>query len=619
MAEARRGARLLFCSESIVAAAVLCYRTAGTIICMPMSTIKPMTQFVFITGGVVSSLGKGIAAASLGALLEARGLKVTMIKLDPYINVDPGTMSPFQHGEVYVTVDGAETDLDLGHYERFVRFQTTRRNNYTTGQIYESVIRKERRGEYLGGTVQVIPHITDEIKSCILRGANDADVALVEIGGTVGDIESLPFVEAIRQMGIELGRDRAVFIHLTLVPFIAVTGEIKTKPTQHSVKELRSIGIQPDILLCRVDRLLPENERRKIALFTNVEEKAVITAVDVDNIYKIPLWLHAQKLDDIVVRKFALEVPSADLSEWKHVVHAMEFPEAEVTIGMVGKYVNLADSYKSLNEALKHAGIHTRTKVNIEYFDSEKLGADGIAGLEDVDAILVPGGFGVRGIEGKVEAVRLAREHSIPFLGICLGMQVAVIEYARNKAGFAAAHSTEFNPDTNAPVIALITEWQDEKGTRERRGKDSQLGGTMRLGGQQCRLIPDTRAQVLYGADVIIERHRHRYEFNNKYLECLAEAGLVISGRSMDGTLVEVIELRDHPWFIACQFHPEFTSTPRDGHPLFVGFIRAACEQHEKKKQQRLAASGVLRAVSTKGEDARVKPAIEQASDTETS
>jgi CTP synthase len=506
-----------------------------------------------------------------------------MIKLDPYINVDPGTMSPFQHGEVYVTTDGAETDLDLGHYERFVRCQTARRNNYTTGQIYENVIRRERRGDYLGATVQVIPHITDEIKGSIKLGANQADIALVEIGGTVGDIESLPFLEAIRQMGIELGRNCAVFVHLTLVPFISVTGEIKTKPTQHSVKELRSIGIQPDILLCRADRSLPENERRKIALFTNVEEKAVITAVDVDNIYKIPLWLHSQKLDEIVVRKFGLDMPPADLNEWKHVVHAMEFPEAEVTIGLVGKYVNLTDSYKSLNEALRHAGIHTRTKVKIAYFDSEKLGTDGIAELADVDGILVPGGFGVRGIEGKIEAVRLAREHNIPYLGICLGMQVAVIEYARNKAGLRDAYSTEFYPDTREPVIGLVTDWQDEKGTRERRNKESQLGGTMRLGSQRCRLIPDTRVHALYKADIITERHRHRYEFNNNYSKALTEAGLVISGMSADGMLVEVVELREHPWFVGCQFHPEFTSTPRDGHPLFAGFIRAACVRHEKK------------------------------------
>ncbi len=560
----------------------------------PRPDTKPMTRYVFITGGVVSSLGKGIAAASLGAILEARNLKVTMIKLDPYINVDPGTMSPFQHGEVYVTVDGAETDLDLGHYERFVRFRTTRANNYTTGQIYENVIRRERRGDYLGGTVQVIPHITDEIKACIAIGAQNADVALVEIGGTVGDIESLPFLEAIRQMGIELGRECAVFVHLTLVPYIAVTGEIKTKPTQHSVKELRSIGIQPDILLCRANRPLPELERRKIALFTNVEEKAVITAVDVNNIYKIPLWLNSQKLDEIVVSKFGLKAPPADLNEWKHVVHAMEFPETEVTVGMVGKYVNLTDSYKSLNEALRHAGIHTRTKVNIEYFDSEKLGTDGIAGLADVDAILVPGGFGVRGIEGKIEAVRLAREHGIPYLGICLGMQVAVIEYARNKAGLLEAHSTEFNPDTPHPVIALITEWQDETGAWQHRTQNTQLGGTMRLGGQQCRLTRGTRVHALYGTDVILERHRHRYEFNNNYLEPLTQADLVISGRSGDGALVEVIEIPDHPWFVACQFHPEFASTPRDGHPLFVGFIRGACAQHDKKARRKFEAREVV-------------------------
>jgi CTP synthase len=578
-----------------------------------------MTRYVFITGGVVSSLGKGIASASLGAILEARGLKVSMIKLDPYINVDPGTMSPFQHGEVYVTADGAETDLDLGHYERFVRCQTTRLNNYTAGQIYENVIRKERRGDYLGGTVQVIPHITDEIKSCIMHGADNADIALVEIGGTVGDIESLPFLEAIRQMGIELGRERTVFIHLTLVPFISVTGEIKTKPTQHSVKELRSIGIQPDILLCRANRLLPENERRKIALFTNVEGKAVITAVDVDNIYKIPLWLHSQKLDDIVVRKFGLNAPPADLDEWKRVVHAMEFPEAEVTVGLVGKYVNLTDSYKSLNEALRHAGIHTRTRVKIEYFDSEKLGTDGIAGLADVDAILVPGGFGVRGIEGKIEAVRLARENGIPYLGICLGMQVAVIEYARNKAELKEAHSTEFNPDTRDPVIALITEWQDDKGARERRSKESQLGGTMRLGGQRCQLSPNTRAHALYGADIITERHRHRYEFNNNYLERLTEAGLIISGRSIDGALVEVVELRDHPWFVACQFHPEFTSTPRDGHPLFVGFIRAACAHHEKGAQHKIKTGDIPQVAAIHVEGARVTPANAQESEVQNS
>ena len=541
-----------------------------------------MTRYVFITGGVVSSLGKGIASASLGAILEARGLKVTMLKLDPYINVDPGTMSPFQHGEVFVTDDGAETDLDLGHYERFLRVKTSKRNNFTTGQVYEDVIRKERRGDYLGGTVQVIPHITDEIKKKIREGAGDADIAMVEIGGTVGDIESLPFLEAIRQMGVEEGRDNVVYVHLTLVPYIAAAGEIKTKPTQHSVKELRSIGIQPDVLLCRSNKPLPEGERRKIALFTNVEDRAVISAIDVDNIYKIPLWLHAQKLDDIVVRKLRLDVPPADLSDWKDVVNAMEFPEAEITIGMVGKYVDLTESYKSLNEALTHAGIHTRTKVNIHYIDSEKLEVDGIDELESVDAILVPGGFGSRGVEGKIRAVQYAREHGVPYLGICLGMQVAVIEYARHKAGLAGAHSTEFNHDTPHPVIALITEWQDETGAVQTRDAESDLGGTMRLGAQSCKLADGTLARETYGEDVISERHRHRYEFNNNYRTQLEDAGLVISGTSMDSNLVEVVELGDHPWFLGCQFHPEFTSTPRDGHPLFEGFVRAARTHHEK-------------------------------------
>ncbi|MCG5514428.1 CTP synthase [Ectothiorhodospira shaposhnikovii] len=545
-----------------------------------------MTRYVFITGGVVSSLGKGIAAASLGTILEARGLKVTMLKLDPYINVDPGTMSPFQHGEVFVTEDGAETDLDLGHYERFVRIRTSRRNNFTTGQIYENVIRKERRGDYLGGTVQVIPHITDEIKRSVRAGAEGADIALVEIGGTVGDIESLPFLEAIRQMGVELGSENVLYIHLTLVPYIAAAGEIKTKPTQHSVKELRSIGIQPHILLCRSTHPLPEGERRKIALFTNVEEKAVISSVDVDNIYKIPLWLHSQKLDEIVLRKLHVEAPPADLSDWKHVVNAMEFPEAEVTIGMVGKYVELTESYKSLNEALTHAGIHTATKVNIRYIDSERLETAGTDCLAEVDAILVPGGFGERGVEGKIAAVRHAREHKMPYLGICLGMQVAVIEYARNVAGLEQAHSTEFRPETPHPVIALITEWQDREGRVEQRSSDDDLGGTMRLGGQQARLAPDSLARRVYGAEVISERHRHRYEFNNQYLETLQAAGLVISGKSMDGALVEMVELNDHPWFLACQFHPEFTSTPRDGHPLFAGFVKAARLQHEKMLNQ---------------------------------
>ncbi len=540
-----------------------------------------MTRYIFITGGVVSSLGKGIAAASLGAILEARGLKITMLKLDPYINVDPGTMSPFQHGEVFVTADGAETDLDLGHYERFVRTTMGKRNNFTTGKIYENVIRKERRGEYLGGTVQVIPHITDEIKRCIRAGAEGADIAMVEIGGTVGDIESLPFLEAIRQMGVELGHEKALFIHLTLVPYIAASGEIKTKPTQHSVKELRSIGIQPDILMCRADRPLPNDERRKIALFTNVEERAVISAVDTDSIYKIPLLLHAQNLDDIVVEKMKLDVQPADLHEWEKVVHDLTHPEAEVTVAMVGKYVNLTESYKSLSESLIHAGIQTRTKVNIRYIDSE-LFEQGDVNLDGVDAVLVPGGFGERGVEGKIAAVRYAREHNIPYLGICLGMQVAVIEYARHVAGLAGAHSTEFRPDTPHPVIALITEWQTEDGHVERRSADSDLGGSMRLGAQKCRLQDGSRARSLYGQEIIEERHRHRYEFNNGYREVLQKAGLNLVGMSLDGNLVEMIEIPNHPWFVACQFHPEFTSTPRDGHPLFIGFVRAARAQRER-------------------------------------
>lgn len=541
-----------------------------------------MTRYIFTTGGVVSSLGKGIASASLAAILEARGLKVTLLKLDPYINVDPGTMSPFQHGEVYVTDDGAETDLDLGHYERFVRIRMARCNNFTTGQIYENVIRRERRGDYLGATVQVIPHITDEIKRCIRLGAEGADIALVEIGGTVGDIESLPFLEAIRQMGVELGRDKVLFIHLTLVPYISAAGEIKTKPTQHSVKELRSIGILPDILLCRSERNLPETERRKIALFTNVEEKAVISAIDLDNIYKIPLWLHSQRLDEIVLRKLNIEAPPADLSDWKHVVNAMEFPESMVTIGMVGKYIDLTESYKSLNEALTHAGIHTTTKVNIRYIDSEKIETEGIECLQGLDGILVPGGFGLRGVEGKITAARYAREHKIPYLGICLGMQVAVIDYARHVAGLADAHSTEFNLQTPHPVIALITQWQGHDGKIEQRDDNSDLGGSMRLGAQACCLRAQTLASHTYACDSVTERHRHRYEFNNDYLPQLKQAGLIISGTSSDGHLVEMIELHDHPWFIGCQFHPEFTSTPRDGHPLFAGFIRAARVQHEK-------------------------------------
>lgn len=541
-----------------------------------------MTRYIFITGGVVSSLGKGIASASLGAILQARGLNVTMMKLDPYINVDPGTMSPFQHGEVFVTEDGTETDLDLGHYERFVHCKTGRSNNFTTGQIYEEVIRKERRGDYLGGTVQVIPHITDEIKRRVREGADGVDIALIEIGGTVGDIESLPFMEAIRQMGVEEGPEKVLFMHLTLVPYIAAAGELKTKPTQHSVKELRSIGIQPDILICRSTEALPDDERRKIALFTNVSEKAVISCIDVDNIYKIPLWLHAQKLDDIVVSKMSLDLPPADLGDWQQVINAMEYPEVEVTIAMVGKYIDLTESYKSLNEALTHGGIHTRTKVKIKYIDSESLDAGNLDELTGVDAILVPGGFGIRGVEGKIAAVNYARENRIPYLGICLGMQVAVIEYARNMAHLDEANSTEFVADTQHPVIALITEWQDASGAVEQRDEQTDLGGTMRLGGQDCRLIDGTLTRELYGKEVIIERHRHRYEFNNNYREAIEKAGMTISAVSMDDELVEAIELQDHPWFVACQFHPEFTSSPRGGHPLFSGFIRAARLQHEE-------------------------------------
>ncbi len=535
-----------------------------------------MTKFVFITGGVVSSLGKGIASASLAALLEARGINVTLLKLDPYINVDPGTMSPFQHGEVFVTEDGAETDLDLGHYERFVRTTMTQKNNFTTGRIYENVITKERRGDYLGATVQVIPHITDEIKQCIIAGADNADVAMVEIGGTVGDIESLPFLEAIRQMAIELGHDNAIFMHLTLLPFIPTAGEIKTKPTQHSVKELRSIGIQPDVLLCRSDRAIPEDERRKIALFTNVEARAVIECLDVDSIYKIPGQLHDQQLDDIVVDKLRLSAPPANLTEWEHVVEAMSNPTGAVTVAMVGKYMDLTESYKSLSESLIHAGLHTRTQVNIRYVDSEQIEQQGLQALEGVDAILVPGGFGERGIEGKIKAAQYARENRIPYLGICLGMQVAVIEYARHVANLANANSTEFNSDTPHPVIALITEWQAEDGSVEKRDADSDLGGTMRLGGQRCVLTAGSKAHQAYQQDTITERHRHRYEFNNQYKARLEAAGLCFSGTSVDGKLMEIIENPDHPWFVACQFHPEFTSTPRDGHPLFTRFIQAA-------------------------------------------
>ena len=543
-----------------------------------------MTRYVFVTGGVVSSLGKGIAAASLAAILESRGIKVTLLKLDPYINVDPGTMSPFQHGEVFVTEDGAETDLDLGHYERFTRAKMAKRNNFTTGQIYETVIKKERRGEYLGKTVQVIPHITDEIKLHIRRGAGDAEVAIVEIGGTVGDIESLPFLEAIRQMGIEEGRNHTCFIHLTLLPYIPTAGELKTKPTQHSVKELREIGIQPDILLCRADRPIPPEERRKIALFTNVQPEAVIEALDADSIYKIPAMLHDQMLDEIVCHKLGILARAADLSIWKKMVDALEHPEHEVNIAFVGKYVDLTESYKSLTEAMVHAGIHTKSRVNIHYLDSEDLEKGDTTALAGIDAILVPGGFGKRGVEGKIAAIRYARENKVPYLGICLGMQLAVAEFARNVAGMSDAHSTEFNPETPYPVIALITEWLDREGRVERRDANSDLGGTMRLGGQTCHLVQGSLARDIYGQDAIIERHRHRYEVNNTLLDQLEAKGLVVAGRAPGTDLCEMVELsRDvHPWFVGCQFHPEFTSNPRDGHPLFKSFVEAALTQKKR-------------------------------------
>jgi CTP synthase len=534
-----------------------------------------MARFVFVTGGVVSSLGKGIAAASLGAILESRGLTVAMVKLDPYINVDPGTMSPFQHGEVFVTDDGTETDLDLGHYERFVRTTTSRNSNFTTGRIYERVIAKERRGDYLGATVQVIPHITDEIKRSIMLGAGDSDVCMVEIGGTVGDIESLPFLEAIRQVGVELGRNNCVYMHLTLVPVVGGSGEIKTKPTQHSVKELRGIGIQPDILLCRARHPLPEEQRRKIALFTNVEERAVITGVEADDIYKIPMLLHDQGLDQIVVEKLRLEVPPTDLAEWRKVVAAKANPDGQVDIAMVGKYVQVRDSYISLNEALMHGGLKTRTRVNIHYIEASDLDAGGMHALKGMDAILVPGGFGERGVEGKIRAIQYARENGIPYLGICLGMQLAVIEYGRNVLGLEHANSTEFNRATPDPVIALITEWQDALRGAQARDDQSAKGGTMRLGAQDILLTEGTLARTTYGREVIRERHRHRFEFNNTYLERYRKGGFEFSGFSRDG-LVEIVELPAHPWFVATQFHPEFTSTPRDGHPLFSGFVRAA-------------------------------------------
>ncbi|HYD79340.1 MAG TPA: CTP synthase [Paucimonas sp.] len=552
-----------------------------------------MTKFVFVTGGVVSSLGKGIAAASLAAILESRGLKVTLLKLDPYINVDPGTMSPFQHGEVFVTDDGAETDLDLGHYERFVTAKMKKVNNFTTGQIYESVIRKERRGEYLGKTVQVIPHITNEIQEFIHRGAAGFDVALVEIGGTVGDIESLPFLEAARQLSLRSARNDTAFVHLTLVPFIPSAGELKTKPTQHSVQKLREIGIFPDALLCRADRRIPDDERAKISLFSNVPEKAVISVWDADTIYKIPQMLHDQSLDAIVCDKLGLSPKPADLSVWTKLVYALENPKEEVTIGMVGKYVDLTESYKSLTEALRHAGIHTESRVNIEYLDSEEIEAKGTASLEKYDAILVPGGFGKRGVEGKIAAARFARESKIPYLGICLGMQVALIEFARHKAGLAVANSTEFDPDTEQPVVALITEWQNHDGKVERRDVNSDLGGTMRLGAQTCAVKPGTLAAEIYGGTVT-ERHRHRYEANNHYLGRVEEAGLVVSARTPTEGLCEIMELprsgeNAHPWYVGVQYHPEFKSTPRDGHPLFISFIKAALE-HKRAALQRKAA-----------------------------
>jgi CTP synthase len=541
-----------------------------------------MTRFIFVTGGVVSSLGKGIASASLAAILEARGLKVTMLKLDPYINVDPGTMSPFQHGEVFVTEDGAETDLDLGHYERFIDTKMSKSNNFTAGRVYEHVLRKERRGDYLGGTVQIIPHITDEIKRRVYKGSEGAEIALVEIGGTVGDIESQPFLEAIRQMKFELGSNRALFMHLTLVPYIATAGETKTKPTQHSVKELRSIGIQPDILICRSEVAIESPERSKIALFTNVEQRAVISLPDAESIYTIPSLLKSQGLDSIVTERFGLDCKEADLSEWDAVAAAKLNPKREVTIAMVGKYMELLDAYKSLIEAISHAGIKSHTKVTTRYIDSEDIETQGVSLLDGVDAILVPGGFGERGTEGKIKTVQYARENKIPYLGICLGMQVAVIEFARNVAGWSDANSSEFDANSEHCVVGLITEWKDESGQIEQRSESSDLGGTMRLGAQQCRLELGSLAHQAYKQEIITERHRHRYEVNNTFIGQLEAAGLKVSGRSMDGSLVEMVEIEDHPWFVACQFHPEFTSTPRAGHGLFEGFVDAAAIQAEK-------------------------------------
>ena len=555
-----------------------------------------MTKYIFITGGVVSSLGKGIAAASLAAILESRGLKVTMLKLDPYINVDPGTMSPFQHGEVFVTEDGAETDLDLGHYERFISAKMRKANNFTTGQIYDSVIRKERRGEYLGKTVQVIPHITNEIQAFIERGAaashdGKADVAIVEIGGTVGDIESLPFLEAARQMGLRMGRNQVAYVHLTLVPYIATAGELKTKPTQHSVQKLREIGIFPTALICRADRPIPDDERAKISLFSNVREDAVISMWDVDSIYKVPQMLNQQGLDRIVCEELGLTLPPADLSVWAKLVTALQNPQHQITIGMVGKYVDLTESYKSLIEALRHAGIHTATQVNIEYIDSEELESATMQGLKHFDAILVPGGFGKRGTEGKISAIRFARENKVPYLGICLGMQLAVIEFARHVAGMSDANSTEFNQESQHPVVALITEWEDRDGGVKTRSTDSDLGGTMRLGSQRCPVKPGTLAQRIYG-DEVNERHRHRYEVNNHYVPALEKSGLIISARTPTENLPEMMELPQsiHPWFVGVQFHPEFTSTPRNGHPLFKSFVEAALQRHATLKQEKAAA-----------------------------
>ncbi|WP_424407198.1 glutamine hydrolyzing CTP synthase [Pasteurella sp. PK-2025] len=540
------------------------------------------TNYIFVTGGVVSSLGKGIAAASLAAILEARGLKVTMLKLDPYINVDPGTMSPTQHGEVFVTQDGAETDLDLGHYERFIRTKMTKRNNFTTGKIYSEVLRKERRGDYLGATIQVIPHITNEIKSRVIDGAAGHDVAIVEVGGTVGDIESLPFLEALRQLAVQVGRERTLFMHLTLVPYIPTAGEVKTKPTQHSVKELLSIGIQPDVLVCRSDRMIPPNERAKIALFCNVPERAVISLKDVSSIYQIPALLKSQGLDAFICQRFHLDCPEADLSEWEQVLYQEANPTGDVTIGMVGKYTELPDAYKSVNEALKHAGLKNRLNVHIKYIDSQDVETKGTEILQGVDGILVPGGFGNRGIEGKILTAQYARENNVPYLGICLGMQVAYIEYARHVAGLTNANSTEFDRTCEYPVVGLITEWQDAEGNIETRTDKSDLGGTMRLGAQQCHLIEGSKARELYGAETIEERHRHRYEVNNTLRPQVEKAGLKITGLSADKKLVEIIEVPNHPWFVACQFHPEFTSTPRDGHPLFEGFVKAAKDNQKK-------------------------------------